>query len=64
MEGVGSETSGTPQYSDNTVREAGIIALEGDIGIAVEKLTENQNLVRFWNQLYKKGGGTNNIAYM
>ena len=64
-EGAGDQTCGNNQnISDYTVCENGIVALEGDIGTAMDKLTENQNLVKFWELLYKKGVGTNNIEYM
>ena len=47
--GVGTLTRGNPPIlSNNTVREAGIRALEGDIGTSLERLTENRCLVRFW----------------
>ena len=63
--GSGVETSGTPQpNSEYTVRETGTSALEGDIGVTVDKLTENRSLVKFWEVLYRNGVGTNNVEYM
>ena len=56
LEEVGTPTSGNPPIlSDYTVREAGIRALEGDIGTSLERLTENRSLVKFWETLYRLG---------
>ena len=50
--------------SDFTVHETGESTLEGDIGSVLERLVENQSLVKFWEGLWIHGVGTNNVEYM
>ena len=50
--------------SDITVHETGEDTLEGDIGSVLERLVENQSLVKFWEGLWIHGVGTNNVEYM
>ena len=62
--GDGTRPVEPPTISDYTVLETGECTLEGDIGIALEKMVENRSLVKFWETLWELGVGTVGIEYM